>query len=417
MNRGEIKSIKEQYQIFDELLKERINTLMPVLLKECGIDFYLVVCREYNEDPIFKTITPMLVKNASRTSCFAFAIDEKGNYGAYSLSRPNPRLSSFYKQAYDPKTQDQFKAIKELIVKLNVKNVGVNISDDCAQADGLSKYLFDKLTETIPGVTLNSAHDLSIRWLSTRTIKELEMYPKIYSIAMGVLEDAYTTNVITPGVTTTTDVEWYIMQKINELGLDAWFAPDVDLQRKGSSEQRMSGVVIQEGDLLHTDMGLTYLGGLHTDTQRLAYVLKRSEGETEIPEGILKGFAVGNRFQDIVIENMKTGLTGNDILASSLKQASEENVRATLYTHPIGLYGHGAGPSIGMWDNQEFVKGHGEEILYPNTCYALELNIVEKVSEWDNQDVCFMLEETVAYYRDSDVKFLDDKRKKIRVVG
>ena len=183
---------------------------------------------------------------------------------------------------------------------------------------------------------------------------------------------------IQPGVTTTTDVEWFIMQRINDMGLDAWFSPDVDLQRRGGSEERMSGVVIEEGDLLHTDMGLTYLGELHTDSQRLGYVL--AKGETENPAGILAGFAKGNRFQDIVRSAFQTGLTGNQIFANAVAQAKAEGLRPMLYSHPIGVYGHGAGPSIGMYDNQGFVPGHGEEIMHDDdTCYALELNVTEQV--------------------------------------
>ena len=148
---------------------------------------------------------------------------------------------------------------------------------------------------------------------------------------MCIRDRAYSRDVIQPGVTTTTDVEWFIMQRINDMGLDAWFSPDVDLQRRGGSEERMSGVVIEEGDLLHTDMGLTYLGERHTESQRLGYV--RRKGETEIPAGILAGFAKGNRFQDIVRGAFQTGLTGNQIFANAVAQAKAEGLRpCLLYT-------------------------------------------------------------------------------------
>lgn len=193
------------------------------------------------------------------------------------------------------------------------------------------------------------------------------------------------------------------------MGLDAWFSPDVDLQRRGEREERMCDTVIQEGDLLHTDMGLTYLN-LYTDSQRLGYVLKK--GETQIPAGILKGFSRGNRFQDVVRENFVEGRTGNEIFFAATRQAKEEGIRPMLYSHPIGYYGHGAGPSIGMYDNQGFVPLHGELKLHPDTCYALELNVREPVPEWDNQDVCFMLEETISY-TGGQTYFLDDDRETI----
>lgn len=408
----DILPVRDQYTLCDKILKDRLEHLMPQLLKECGVDMWLVICREYNEDPVFKTLTPQLVKNASRTSCFIFSLDQQGKYEALSLSRPNPRLAPFYKQAYDPSTQDQYDAIVKVVEERSPRKVAVNISEDCAQADGLSKKLWDTLHARL-GDRLEANDSMAIRWLETRTPQELKLYPTIYRIAMDVLREAYSTEVITPGVTTTTDVEWYIMQRINDMGLDAWFAPDVDLQRAGCSDQRMSGVVIEKGDLLHTDMGLAYLN-LYTDSQRLGYVLR--DGETEIPQGILDGFARGNRFQDIVRENFVEGRTGNDIFFAAVEQAKKEGIRPMLYSHPIGNYGHGAGPSMGMYDNQGFVPLHGELKLHDHTCYALELNITEAVPEWNGQDVCFMLEETIAY-SDGTTHFMDGDRDKIIAIG
>ncbi|MEG1858232.1 MAG: M24 family metallopeptidase [Pseudoflavonifractor sp.] len=407
----DLRSIREQYALQDEILADRIQHLMPKLLRESGVDLWLVICREYNEDPVFKTLVPCLVKNASRTSCFLFSLSADGRYEALSLSRPNERLAPFYQQAYDPKTQDQYEAIAQAVAQRNPRTVAVNISDDCGPADGMSKYLWDRL-EPVLGDRMVPNDTIAIRWMETRTEQELDLYPAIYRIAMDVLREAYSPEVIHPGVTTTCDVEWYIMQRINDMGLNAWFSPDVDLQRRGSGEERMSGVVIQKGDLLHTDMGLTYLG-LYTDTQRLAYLLQ--DGETELPAGLRAGFARGNRFQDIVGEQFITGRTGNEIFFAATEQARAEGIRPMLYSHPIGVYGHGAGPSMGMYDNQGFVPHHGELPLHDDTCYALELNITEPVPEWDGQDVCFMLEETIAF-TDGKIHFLDEFRAEIQII-
>ena len=403
----DIYPIREQYTLCDEILKERLETLMPRLLKECGVDMWLVICREYNEDPVFKTLTPQLVKSASRLNCFIFSLDKEGKYEALSLSRPNGRLAPYYTQAYDPKTQDQYEAIVKAVLDREPRRVAVNVSPNCAQADGLSKQLWDELYSRL-GDRLVGDENMAIRWLETRIPKELELYPAIYRIAMDVLREAYSPEVITPGVTTTTDVEYYIMQRISDMGLEAWFSPDVDVQRRGGNG-RMSDVVIEKGDLLHTDMGLTYLN-LNTDTQCLAYVLR--DDESEIPAGLLAGFARGNRFQDIVRENYITGRTGNEIFFASMEQAKSEGLRPMLYTHPIGFYGHGAGTIIGLYDNQGFVPGRGERRLYPNTCYALELNVTEAVPEWDNQDVCFMMEETIAFTGEN-TWFCDEYREQI----
>ncbi|MBQ3008166.1 MAG: M24 family metallopeptidase [Oscillospiraceae bacterium] len=388
----DILPMRKQYELQDEILKDRLENLMPKLLKEQGVDMWLVICREYNEDPVYKSLTPSLVKTASRLSCLAFSIDKDGNYEAINLGRPNGRLSPYYRYAYTTK-ENQYDVIARVIMEKNPDKIAVNISDVSGQADGLSKCIWDNLYERL-GDRLVADGNMAIRWLETRTEKEIELYPQIYRIAMDILREAYSLDVITPGVTTTTDVEYYIMQRINDMGLQAWFAPDVDVQRQGCTGQRMSDVVIEKGDIIHTDWGIEYMG-LHTDSQRLGYLLK--DDETEIPAGILEGLKTGNRFQDIVRDNFITGRTGNEIFAAAVEQAKAEGIRPMLYTHPIGFYGHGAGPTIGLWDNQGFVAGAGEIKLYDNTCHALELNITHSIPEWNGQDVAFYIEETITF--------------------
>ena len=294
----DILPMREQFKLCDEILKDRLQNLMPQLMKECGVEMWLIICSEYNEDPVFKTITPARMRNASRLVCLIFSLDKDGKYEALNLSRPNPAFSPYYTHCYDPKTQNQWEAIKKAVLDRNPSKVAVNVSRISAQADGISKRLWDDLYEQL-GDRMVADDRMAIRWLETRSQRELELYPSIYRISQEIQREAYSLDVITPGVTTTDDVEYYIMQRINDMGLDFWFSPDVDVQRPGS-DARMSGVVIEKGDLLHTDMGLTYLN-LNTDSQRLGYILK--DGETEIPKGLLDGFKRGNRFQDIVREN------------------------------------------------------------------------------------------------------------------
>lgn len=406
----DILPIREQYRICDEILKERIHQLLPQLMKDCAVDMWLLICREYNEDPVFRTMIPSLMKSATRLSCLMFSLNQDSRFEALSLCRPNPMLEPFYKQAYDPKRETQLEAIAKVVQERNPRRVVVNCSTISGQADGLSKQLWDDLSAYL-GDRLQGDDSLAVRWLETRTQREMELYPSIYRIAQAIQKEAYSSAVITPGITTTADVEWYIEQRINDMGMPAWFAPYVDLHRKGCPG-RLHDVVIEEGDLLHTDMGLTYLR-LNTDSQRLAYV--PHPGETEIPAGILAGFAQGNRFQDIVREQFVEGRSGNEIFFAAMEQAKAEGIRAMLYTHPIGFYGHGTGPNIGLYDNQGFVPGSGEWKLHNNTCYALELNVTEAIPEWEGQDICFMMEETICF-TEGQTFFMDEERDQILFV-
>lgn len=405
-------SVKEQYNMQDMFLKRRIHQLLPQLMKESGVEMWVVISREYNEDPVFGTLVPALVKNASRTTCLVFSLDSEGQFEALNVSRPNPRLDGFYTQAMDRK-DNVFQALKHLIDRKKPSRVHVNMSNDCAVADGLTKNVYDQMTTALCGAApLAGAEELVIRWVETRTPGELEVYPQVYQLAMDVIDQVFSGSFIKPGVTTTTDAEWEMMRLINGYGLPFWFSPDVDLQRKGNDNQRLNDLVIQQGDIVHCDVGLICMG-LNTDTQRNVYIGRA--GEQEIPEGIRAAFRTANRFQDIVRNQFQTGKTGNEIFFEAQKQAQEENIQAMCYTHPIGTFGHSAGPCVGMYDNQGFVPGHGERKMYDNTCYALELNATQAVPEWDNQPVCMMLEETIVFSSGA-TRFLDDKRDVIRFI-
>ena len=405
-------TVQEQYAKRDAILKDRIHNLMPQLMKECGVEMWAVISREYNEDPVFPSLVPSLVKNASRTTCLVFSLDKDGKYEALNVSRPNPRFDGYYTQAMNRK-DDVFEALAHLVEKKKPSKLHVDISNECAIADGLSKNLYDHLSMALCGnVPLVSAEPIVIRWIETRTKAELELYPQIYKLMMDIIDDVFSADFIKPGVTTTTQVEWGIMQRVNNLGLPFWFAPDVDLQRNGSDDPRMVDCVIEEGDIVHCDVGLACMG-LLTDTQRNVYIGRK--GETDIPEGIKAAFKTGNRFQDIVRNNYAVGRTGNEIFFASIEQAQKEGIEAMSYCHPIGVYGHSAGPSVGMYDNQGFVPGHGELEMHDNTCYALELNIKQPIPEWNGQKAMMMLEETIGF-SGGKTFFMDDKREIIRFI-
>jgi hypothetical protein len=128
-----------------------------------------------------------------------------------------------------------------------------------------------------------------------------------------------------------------------------------------------------------------------TDTQHMAYVLL--EGETEAPEGLQRALANANRLQDILMEETRVDRSGNDILASVLRTMRSEDLDGTMYTHPIGDHGHGAGPLIGRWDNQSGIPGRGDPFVIPSMWFSTELQVTTPVPEWGGQGVRMALEE------------------------
>jgi hypothetical protein len=375
----------------NRMLKDRLENLLPALMRETGIDMWVVINREYAEDPVYLTLVPEPAFAARRTTMLVFFGDERLTVSRYPLR-------GYYEAAWEGgEIDEQWKRLASIIRERNPKRIGINVSRDWAFADGLSHALHERFIESLDPALRGrvvSAENLVIRWLETRTPMELEAYPNVVALARSVVREAFSSKVITPGVTTTDDVAWFIRQRYTDLGLPVWFMPYVNLQRPGATCEATTDFcgdsgIIQRGDVLHTDVGITYLR-LSTDTQEMGYVLKI--GETDVPEGLRKALATGNRWQDILTSHFVTGRTGNEILA-----ATRSAMPATTYTHPLGFHGHGAGPTIGMWDNQGPTPIQGDWKLRPNTAYAIEGNVKVPVPEWNNQLVQIKLEQSAVF--------------------
>ena len=395
-----VLSQREQAEVIDSWLDERITNLLPQLMTETGIDMWVVMSREYNEDPVIRTMLPATWMAARRRTILVM-YQPSANAPVETFAVARYDVGKAFKRAWDPETQpDQWKALVDLVASKNPKKIGLNFAKDYGHADGLTHFDYEEFLKNLPSgysEKVVSAQTLAVRWLETRTPSEMATYRHIQQLAHNIIQEGLSERVITPGATTTEDVVWWYREKIKSLKLDTWFHPTVDIQRPDPSSNestrsfasRPSEQVIMPGDLLHIDFGITYLR-LNTDTQELAYVLK--PGETEVPSYLSEAFKAGNRVQDFLTQNFVAGRTGNQILRETRKTMDAEGLRGSIYTHPLGFYGHSAGPTIGMWDNQNDTPGAGDFLLHANTGYAIELNAVVFVKEW-NKDVRIMLEE------------------------
>jgi Xaa-Pro aminopeptidase len=417
-----VLSVREQAAVVDGWLEDRIQQVLPALMTETDIDMWIVVSREYNEDPVIRTLLPATWHAARRrTILVMYQPSPNAPVETYAVARYD--VGKSFKKAWDPETQpDQWKALLEIIEAKKPKKIGVNFSKDYGHADGLTHFDYEELMRILPSeeqAKVVSAQTLAVRWLETRTAAEMAAYKHIQELAHYIIAEGLSDRVITPGVTTTEDVVWFYREKIKEMKLDTWFHPTVDIQRADPSSQeasrsfaiRPTEQVILPGDLLHIDFGITYLR-LNTDTQELAYVLKA--GETEVPSYLQEALKVGNRLQDILTMNFSTGKTGNQILKGARMQMEKEGIKGSIYTHPLGFYGHSAGPTIGMWDNQGDTPGAGDFPMHAHTGYAIELNAVVFVNEW-NKDVRVMLEEG-AYFDGQKVTYYNGRQKSILAI-
>ena len=171
--------------------------------------------------------------------------------------------------------------------------------------------------------------------------------------------------------------------------------------------------VIERGDVLHCDFGLVALG-MATDTQHMAYVLR--EGETEAPAGLQQALANANRLQDILFEETQVGRSGNEILESVLEKMRSEGLNGTMYTHPIGDHGHGAGPLIGRWDYQASIPGRGDPPVIPSMWFSTEMQVTTPVPEWDGQPVRMAVEEEAEITADGEMRWMLRRQTELHLV-
>jgi len=414
----DILPLRERASLIDQIQKERIEKLLPKLMEEQDIDAWVMITREYNEDPIVKTLLPPTWLNARRRTIIVFSKTENG-IDQVAISRYNfgENIRSIWNKEQQP---NQWKALSDYIVSQNPQKIGINTSEYYGIVDGLAKTDYDGLIDALPSKfkkRIVSAETLGVRWIETRTSLEMKLYSQLVQITHNIIEEAFSTKVITPGVTKTDDVVWWMREKVLNLGLKTWFHPTVDIQRSGQSDLygfdgKPKFDIIMPGDLVHCDFGITYLT-LNTDCQELAYVLKPNE--IDAPQFLKDALVQGNAVQDALTDNFKKGRTGNETLKIAIKDSKEVGLRPQIYTHPLGLYGHSAGTTFGMWDSQEGVNGSGDHPLYENTVYAIELNAKVYIDEWQ-KDIRIMLEEA-GCFGTKGFRYVNGRQKDLILIG
>jgi Xaa-Pro aminopeptidase len=400
-------TLREQAELQQQWLEQRLNTVLPALMRRDGIDMWVVPMREYNEDPTFTSLVAPTTFAARRRTIYVFfdrgaergveriALGGTSQGGLYDAVRSARAVSADVGGRQAELWGDaQWLVLKDVVEQRDPKVIGINTSRVFAFADGLTAGELDGMREAL-GQTWASrfrpAEALAVDFIAARLPAEAAFYEKLTRLVWDMVGEMFSSRTITPGVTRTSDLVWWWRQRVNDQGLGTWFQPSVSVQRRGvSSGDLGDDPVIQRGDVLHCDVGITALR-LNTDTQHNAYVLR--DGETDAPEGLRRALANSNRFQDILLEAVRPGRTGNEILAAALTRMKAAGLNGTMYSHPIGMHGHGAGSLIGLWDYQEGVPGRGDHKVIANMWYSSELQVTTPVPEWGGQPVRMAQEE------------------------
>jgi len=409
-----ILPLKRQAEIFNEILAWRLDNILPLIMRREGIELWLVICFEYAEDPVYKTLIVQPLMSARRLSILLFHDDPKEGFKKLTAnwhgnSTCGPMYTSIFSDEYRAKGAiGQLEAVVDYIKHHNPKNIGINTAthweyfDDFSHGLGLSAFFKSNLEHTLGEEyrgRLVSAEKLCIGWFETRSPQELSLYRHLVGIGHKLISEFFSNRVIIPDVTSTDEVEWWIRQRLLSLGLEAWFHPSIDIIRspEGISLYGKEDKNIRRGDVLHCDIGFRYLG-LATDMQHLAYICRL--GEKDAPAGLKELLRKGNRLQEILLPEFKEGRTGNEILREALRKGRAEGLNPRIYTHPIGFYGHGSGMTIGMVEKQEFVPGTGEHPLHPDTVYSIELSVTGEIPEWKNASVTLGLEDEAVFNKE-----------------
>jgi hypothetical protein len=393
--------LREQAREQQSWVEARIERVLPALMREYDVHMWILSMREYAEDPVFFSITSPTTFAARRRSIYVFfdrgpelgverlalgGTSQGGIYEIYRSTRPAPTGGDGELWG-----DEQWRLLRELVEDRSPRNIVLNIHEDHAFADGLHAGEREALERALGPWTGRVKREprLAIDYVALRVPEMMPRYRRIMETVHAMISEAFSSAVIEPGVTTTEDVVWWLREKIGSMGLPTWFQPSVSVQRAG--ELPASGpVVIQRGDLVWTDVGVVAMG-LATDTQHNGYVLR--EGETDVPAGLKGCLATANRLQDILLAEMESGLSGNEILHRALAVMRSEGINGTIYTHPIGDHGHGAGPLIGRWDNQGGVPVRGDVVLKPSTWHSIELQATVPIPEWGGKEASCRQEE------------------------
>ena len=332
-----IVDLRSQAEIQDRILTERLDQLVPQIMSEHGIDAWVIIGREYNEDPVLKTMLPATWLNARRRTVLMF-IDTGTGIERMAVARYP--VGELFPGVWDPQQQpDQYQRIARILEEYDPASIALNYSDTYGLADGLTYTEHRNFTQALPEhlrSRIVSAEKLAVAWLETRTPREIEIYRDVMAIAHDIIREGFSREAITPGQTRIEDLQWWFRQRVHDLGLQSWFHTDIEVERSdlalaGIEQEALDPQVLYPGDHVHIDFGISYLN-LHTDTQQNAYILR--EGETDAPEALRRALAQGNALQDILTANFQVGRSGNDILRRSREQAFAQGLSPIIYMPP-----------------------------------------------------------------------------------
>lgn len=400
-----VLNIRDRADLVLRVTRDRLDRLLPRLMREAGLDMWIIACNEDDLDPVLMTMMPY--ENWCPITQILVLFDRGPEKGVERINVSRTDTQGLFANAWDAAAWDsggkegQWDCLGRIVRERDPKSIGIDTGEVQWAAGSLSAVLKARLEAAIGprhAARLTSAEPLATLWLETLVDEEIVIMERAAAVSRSIIADMFSSAVVTPGQTTVDDLRFYYWQRVAELGLDVSFSPFVSVRGRAPAEVERYGrtdKVIRPGDILHCDVGLKYMRW-NSDHQEVAYVLKT--GETDVPETFRKMMAEANRLQDVFRGEFRTGLTGNEILVNVLGKAAGLGIPGPkLYSHSLGHFLHEPGPLIGLPWEQENNPGRGDVRLVPNSCFTAEMSVTAPVPEWGGKEFRLPIEQDVVF--------------------
>ena len=389
--------LSRQLALREAWLARKHDLLLPMLRRH-GISMWIVVNEEFHDDPVTPFVVPPDPQVGGR-DLFVFldtggAVLRKVALASY-FEESHAR---FFETREDPAPAKE--ALAALVAETRPGTIALSIDGHRGVTRSLTRSSYQFLVEALgPDAErcFVPAEPLIEEYLDTRLPEEGPVYLQMVRLTEHLVKRALSSEAIRPGRTTAGDLRRFLLDRLDAAGVATWFRPDVRIQRRtvaatlsrGFLPAARDAAVIQRGDLLHIDFGLSYMG-LNTDWQRMAYVLRK--GESRAPMGLRAALARTNRVQEAVMRESRPGRSSAEVYAAVLARMQAVGIQAQVYSHPLGNHGHGLGAAI---DGRTALSKEPPRPLRKGSWLALELNSSSPVPEWDGQVVTVMAEDPV----------------------
>jgi len=387
----------EQMAVRDAWLTKRHDMLLPMMRRH-GVDMWIVVNEEFHDDPLTEYVAPARPYTGRRD---VFVFVDAGDEGLRKVAATGyweETVARFFESPVDPRPSTE--VLKDLYETYRPEVIGLGMGGSRGMTRSLTHDSWSFLASAMGPEAeghFASAAELIDEYLATRIPEEFDHYERLVALTESITREALSEEVIEPGVTTVGDVRRFMYDELWTHGVQTWFQPDLRVQRRGMQEVGSRGflavapeeTVIEPGDLVHVDFGISYMG-LDSDWQKMAYVLLPGEGD--VPEGLKAALRNTNALQDaLTLRASRPGRTAGEAYRATMAEMEDQDIVAQIYSHPLGNHGHGVGPSIDFRSADQ--EGVAARPLVEGAYISIELNTKTPVPEWDGQEVFVMQED------------------------